>query len=150
MRREGLGHLPSHSLVAVGAGLLRVVPRSPGEGQLWAGWGHTAALLVGVVPTVVVVVALPAAGHTAVVLAAELVGFTGALVWGGKSGADGGQSGVDGGRQRAVGDGGGSRWAVGDGAGRADIRLSNRHGQDDQEQESRHSRLGKVSKGEPR
>lgn len=57
------------------------------EGRLWAGRagragrGHTAALLVRVVPAVVVVVALPAAWHAAVVLAAELVGLTGALVW---------------------------------------------------------------------
>lgn len=42
---------------------------------------RTAALLVRVVPAVVVVVALPATGHTAVVLAAELVGLTGAFVW---------------------------------------------------------------------
>ena len=52
-------------------------PRGAGAGP---GRGHTAALLVGVVPAVVVVVALPAAWHAAVVLAAELVGLTGALV----------------------------------------------------------------------
>lgn len=49
----------------------------PGEGGR-----HTAALLVRVVPAVVVIVTLPAARHAAVVLAAELVRLTGALVWG--------------------------------------------------------------------
>lgn len=58
-----------------------------GKGQAWEGlpWGwrvgRTAALLVGVVATIVVVVALPAARHAAVVLAAELVWLTGALIW---------------------------------------------------------------------
>ena len=42
---------------------------------------RTAALLIRVVPTVVVVVALPATWHAAVVLAAELVGLTGAFIW---------------------------------------------------------------------
>lgn len=50
------------------------------KGMCWAGWERTAALLIRVVPTVIVIVALPAARHTAVVLAAELVWFTGALV----------------------------------------------------------------------
>lgn len=40
----------------------------------------TALLLIRIVPTVVVVVALPAAGHAAVVLAAELVRFARSLV----------------------------------------------------------------------
>ena len=44
------------------------------------GRGNTSDLLVRVVPAVVVVIALPAAWHAAVVLAAELVGLTGALV----------------------------------------------------------------------
>lgn len=42
--------------------------------------GRTAALLVRVVPAVIVVVALPTARHAAVVLAAELVWLTGALI----------------------------------------------------------------------
>lgn len=44
--------------------------------------GHTAALFVRVVSAVIVVITLPAARDAAVVFAAELVGLTGALVWG--------------------------------------------------------------------
>lgn len=44
---------------------------------------RTAALLIRVVPAVVVIVALPAPRHAAVVLAAELVGLAGAFIWGG-------------------------------------------------------------------
>lgn len=45
---------------------------------------RTAALLVRVVPAVVVVVALPATRHAAVVLAAELVGLAGSFIWEGR------------------------------------------------------------------
>ena len=54
--------------------------RAPVGRGAGVGRGHTAALLVGVVPAVVIVIALPAAWHAAVVLAAELVGLTGALI----------------------------------------------------------------------
>lgn len=77
--------------------------------------GHTAALLVRVVPTVVVIVTLPAAWHAAVVLTAELVRFTGALIWGGRhwggQGPGGRQmqglewAGEDGSRQKVLGSG---------------------------------------------
>jgi len=46
---------------------------------------RTAALFIRIVPAVIVVVALPAARHAAVVLAAELVRLTGALVCEGRN-----------------------------------------------------------------
>lgn len=49
-------------------------------GRGGGGRAHTAALLIRVVPTVVVIIALPATWHATVVLAAELVGLAGTLV----------------------------------------------------------------------
>ena len=43
--------------------------------------GLTTVVLVRVVPTVVIIVTVPAARDTAVVLAAELVGLTCPLIW---------------------------------------------------------------------
>ena len=71
---DGWGKVLSRGVPEVSRG------RAPGGRGAGVGRGHTAALLVGVVPAVVIVIALPAAWHAAVVLAAELVGLTGALI----------------------------------------------------------------------
>lgn len=71
---DGWGKVLSREVPEVSRG------RAPVGWGAGMGRGHTAALLVRVVPAVVVVIALPAAWHAAVVLAAELVGLTGALV----------------------------------------------------------------------